>query len=162
MICLDRYLLAITVYISIANRTYYTVFLCVSIKAFHSHSHSHITDHSATLIDNIFGNRIDNNESGIILNNISDHQMMYTYSTEQIPCRAQEKQYVQFETKDAQAMNKFIHKLHDLKIADNLNKDVNADPNDNFKQFIDIFANLKICQRERLNYIKENIKSNRG
>ena len=35
-----------------------------------------ITDHSATLIDNIFGNRIDNNESGIILNNISDHQMI--------------------------------------------------------------------------------------
>ena len=29
------------------------------------------TDHSATLIDNNFGNRIDNNESGIIINNIS-------------------------------------------------------------------------------------------
>ena len=67
-----------------------------------------ITDHSATLIDNIFGNRIDNNESGIILNNISDHQMIYTYSTAQLPCRTREKQYVQLETKDAQAMNKFI------------------------------------------------------
>ena len=84
-----------------------------------------ITDHSATLIDNIFGNRIDNNESGIILNNISDHQMIYTYSTEQLPCRTREKQYVQLETKDAQAMNKFINKLQDLNIADNLNKDVN-------------------------------------
>ena len=71
-----------------------------------------ITDHSATLIDNVFGNRIDNIESGIILNNISDHQMIYTYSTEQLPCRTREKQYVQLETKKyAQAMNKFINKL---------------------------------------------------
>ena len=102
-----------------------------------------ITDHSATLIDNIFGNRIDNNESGIIINNISDHQMIYTYSTEQFPCHTRENQYVQLETKDAQAMNKFINKLQDLNIADKLNKDVNADPNDNLKQFIDIFTNLK-------------------
>ena len=40
-------------------------------------------------------------------------------------------------------MNKFINKLQDLNIADKLNKDVNADPNDNLKQFIDIFTNLK-------------------
>ena len=79
--------------------------------------------------------------------------MIYTYSTEQLSCRTREKQYVQLETKDAQAMNKFINKLQDLNIADKLNKDVNADPNDNLRQFIDIFTNLKmnICQRERLN-----------
>ena len=40
-------------------------------------------------------------------------------------------------------MNKFINKLQDLNIADKLNIDVNADPNDNLKQFIDIFTNLK-------------------
>ena len=69
--------------------------------------------------------------------------MIYTYSTEQFPCHTREKQYVQLETKDAQAMNKFIYKLQDLNIADKLNKNVNgrlnADPNDNLKQFIDIF-----------------------
>ena len=69
--------------------------------------------------------------------------MIYTYSTEQLPCSTREKQYVQLETKDAQPMNKFINKLQDLNIADKLNKDVNADPNDNLKQFIDIFTNLK-------------------
>ena len=31
----------LSLYLSIAIRTYYTVFPCVSIKAFHSHSHSH-------------------------------------------------------------------------------------------------------------------------
>ena len=40
-------------------------------------------------------------------------------------------------------MNKFLNILQDLNIADKLNKDVNADPNDNLKQFIDIFTNLK-------------------
>ena len=65
--------------------------------------------------------------------------MIYTYSTEQLPCRTREKQYVQLETKDAQAMNKFINKLQDLNIADKLNKNVN----DNLKQLIDIFTNLK-------------------
>ena len=35
-----------------------------------------LTDHSATLIDNIFCNRIDNNESGMIINHISDHQLV--------------------------------------------------------------------------------------
>ena len=66
--------------------------------------------------------------------------MIYTYSTEQFPCHTRENQYVQLETKDAQAMNKFLNKLQDLNIAD---KDVNGDLNDNLKQFIDIFTNLK-------------------
>ena len=69
--------------------------------------------------------------------------MIYTYSTKQVPCHTRGKQYIQLEIKDTQAMNKFINKLQDLNIADKLNKDVNADPNDNLKQFIDIFTNLK-------------------
>ena len=69
--------------------------------------------------------------------------MIYTYSTEQLPCRTREKQYVHLETKDVQAMGKFINKLQDLNIAEKLNKYVNADPSDNLKQFIDIFTNLK-------------------
>ena len=98
------------------------------------------------IIDTIFGNRIANNESRIILNDISDYQMIYTYSTEQLPCaheRSNYYMYIQLETKDAQVMNTFINKLQDLNIEDKLNKDVNADPNDNLKQFIDIFTNLK-------------------
>ena len=40
--------------------------------------------------------------------------MIYTYSTEQLPCHTPEKQYVQLETKYAQALNSFINKLQDL------------------------------------------------
>ena len=40
-----------------------------------------VTNQSATLIDNIFSTGLYNNESAIIVNNISDHQMICTYST---------------------------------------------------------------------------------
>ena len=40
-----------------------------------------VTNHSATLLDNIFSTEFGNNDSGVIVNNISDHQMIYTYST---------------------------------------------------------------------------------
>ena len=96
-----------------------------------------LTDHSATLIDNIFCNRIDNNESGIIINHISDHQMVYTYSTEKVYA-TRVRQYVELEINDSQAMNTFLEKLHDSNIADKLNRDLNSDPNDNLRQLLDI------------------------
>ena len=59
-------------------------------------------------------------------------------------------------------MNKFINKLQDLYIADKLNKDVKADPNDNFKQFIDIFTNLKnkylLKKKVKLNKRKHKVQ----
>ena len=79
-----------------------------------------LTSHSATLIENIFCNRIDNNESGIIINHISDHQMVYRYSTEKVYATRM-RQYVELEANDSQAMNTFLEKLHDSNIADKLN-----------------------------------------
>ena len=40
-----------------------------------------VTSHSATLIDNIFSTELYNNDSAVIVNHISDHQMICTYST---------------------------------------------------------------------------------
>ena len=97
-----------------------------------------LTDHSATLIDNIFCNRIDNNESGILINHISDHQMIYTYSTEKV-YTTRVRQYVELETNDAQAMNTFLNKLQDSNFTDKLDQD----PNKNLKQFLDTFTHLK-------------------
>ena len=71
-----------------------------------------LTDHSATLINNIFCNLIDNNESGIIINHISDHQIVYTYSMEKV-YTTRVRQYVELETNDAEAMNTFLKKLQD-------------------------------------------------
>ena len=101
-----------------------------------------LTDHSATLIDNIFCNRIDNNGSGILINHISDHQMIYTYSTEKV-YTTRVRQSVELETNDAQAMNTFLNKLQDSNITDKLDQDPNTDPNENLKQFLDTFTHLK-------------------
>ena len=38
------------------------------------------TEQSATLIDNIFTNQLDNHVSGVLTNSISDHQMLFSYS----------------------------------------------------------------------------------
>ena len=40
-----------------------------------------VTNHNATLLDNIYSTEFGNNNSGVIVNNISDHQMIYTYSS---------------------------------------------------------------------------------
>ena len=81
-----------------------------------------LTDHSATLIDNMFCNRIDNNESGILINHISYHQMIYTYSTEKV-YTTRVRQYAEIETNDAQAMNIFLNKLQDSNITDKSDQD---------------------------------------
>ena len=38
-----------------------------------------VTNHSATLLDNIFSTEFGNNDSGVIENDIYDHQIIYTY-----------------------------------------------------------------------------------
>ena len=67
--------------------------------------------------------------------------MVYTYSTEKVYTK-RVKQYVDLETNDSQAINTFLKKLHDSNIADNLNRDLNTDPNRNLEQFLDIFSHL--------------------
>ena len=43
-----------------------------------------ITDHSATLLDNIFTNVLEDHTSGVKINSISDHQMIYIYKNVKI------------------------------------------------------------------------------
>ena len=38
------------------------------------------TEHSSTLIDNIFTKKLVDHESGILTNSISDHQLIFSYS----------------------------------------------------------------------------------
>ena len=87
--------------------------------------------------------------------------MVYTYSTE-IVYATQVRQHVELETHDSQAMNTFLEKLHNLNIADKLNRDLNFDPNDNLRQFLDIFSHLKNVylpkRRIRLNKRKHNVQ----
>ena len=87
--------------------------------------------------------------------------MVYTYSTEKVYTK-RVKQYVDLETNDSQAINTFLKKIHDSNIADNLNRDLNTDPNKNLEQFLDIFSHLKNMylpkRRVKLNKRKHKIQ----
>ena len=93
-----------------------------------------VTNHSATLLDNIFSTEFGNNDSGVIVNNISDHQMIYTYSTlQERAASTSHKKHIEIETNSRQALELFITKLRNCNIVDKLNVDDNADPNSNFE-----------------------------
>ena len=103
-----------------------------------------VTNYSATLLDNIFSTEFGNNDSGVIVNNISDHQMIYTYSTlQERAASTSHKKHIEIETNNRQALELFITKLRNCNIVDKLNVDVNADPNSNFECFMKHFMELK-------------------
>ena len=61
------------------------------------------TDHSATLIGNIFTNQLDNHDSGVLTNSISDHQMLFSYSKNNRLVQKQVK-YIEVEVKNTNAL----------------------------------------------------------
>ena len=69
-----------------------------------------LTDHSATLIDNIFSTVLDNHKSGVIVNTISDHQMIYTYSIEKT-YTPKVKRTIEIENATPTVMEAFAKKL---------------------------------------------------
>ena len=109
-----------------------------------------ITNHSATIqlyfniVDNIFNNELGSHESGILVNNISDHQIIYTYNTTQIKSTStSSKKFIEFETNNRQAINRFLIQLRECNIMEKLNLDNNANPNNNLKHFMELFMKLK-------------------
>ena len=103
-----------------------------------------ITNHSATLLDNIFTNELGSHELGILVNNISDHQMIYTYNTTQIKSTStSSKKFIEVETNNRQAIDRFLIQLRECNIMEKLNLDNNANPNNNFEHFMELFMKLK-------------------
>ena len=103
-----------------------------------------ITNHSATLLDNIFTNELGSHESGILVNNISDHRMIYKYNTTQIKSTStSSKKFIEVETNNRQAMERFLIQLRECNIMEKLNLDNNANPNNNFEHFMELFMKLK-------------------
>ena len=76
-----------------------------------------ITNHSATLIDNIFSTELCNNDSAVIVNHISDHQMICTYSTvTDKNYYAPHKRLIEIKKNDQQTSEKFLNKLKNRNI----------------------------------------------
>ena len=111
-----------------------------------------VTNQSATLIDNIFNTKLYNNESAIIVNNISDHQGIWTYSTNtDKTISTSSKNFIEIEKNDQQALDKFLNQLRNSNIVNPLNLDENADPNLNFNKSMEHFMKLKQeCLKKKL------------
>ena len=117
-----------------------------------------ITGASATLIDNIYSNTIEKNassKSGILVNDISDHKLIFIYE-ENNSYQDETIQFVDIEKRDELSIRNFIDELKSLNIYDQLNKDTNCNPNENYQ----IFSQLIELAREK-HLPKKRVKFNK-
>ena len=75
---------------------------------------------TATLIDNIFTNHIDNSTSGVFTNEISDHQMIYTYSDDSFLNNNIAK-YIDIESNTREKLDHFLTELQNTDLITKLN-----------------------------------------
>jgi len=114
---------------------------------------------TASLIDNIFTNEIDNNISGVLTNTISDHQMIFTYSRDSFT-HIKENQFIEIESNNPAKMQLFFDELN--KIEFRLDQNPYANPNRNYNIFIDHIKNLKqnIMPRKRVKFNRKKHRKN--
>jgi len=119
-----------------------------------------LQDESRTLIDNIFTNNIEENntsKSGILINDIghSDHKMIFTYQ-ENITYIEKNKKCITIENRDEVSINKFIDELKILNIYEQMNKTINSNPQDNYEVF-----SLLVKYAKEKHLPKKEVKFNR-
>ena len=102
-----------------------------------------LSDHSSTLIDNIFTNNMDETgTSGILLNNISDHQMIFTY-VENVSYITEVPKFIEIEKSDDRSMHAFVNELNELNIYDQLQSVIDTNPQENYNTFIKLPSSAK-------------------
>ena len=93
---------------------------------------SRISDNSSTLTDNIFTNNIEEADiSGILLNHISDYQMMFTI-VENRSYVTNGPKFIDIECNDQRSMQAFLRELEDMDIYDKLEQSVDSNPHGNY------------------------------
>ena len=114
---------------------------------------------SATLIDNIFTNHIDNSTSGVFTNEISDHQMMYTYSNESFLNNNPAK-YIDIESNTNEKLDNFLIEPQNIDLTTTLNQNQFSNPRKNYDTFINILTNIKqrALPKTRLQFNKKKHK----
>ena len=101
------------------------------------------SDHSSTLIDNIFTNNMDETgTSGILLNNISDHQMIFT-CLENVSYITKVPKFIEIEKSDDGSMLAFVNELNELNIYDQLQSALDINPQENYDTFIKLLSRAK-------------------
>ena len=104
-----------------------------------------IQDNSNTLIDQIWSNNLEANiksKSGIIINDISDHKMIFTYIENTTYIEKIDK-FIKIERKSQTAMVNFVEELRSMKICEHLNQNVNENLEDNYCRFAHLVNSAK-------------------
>ena len=95
------------------------------------------TDQSVTLIDNVFSTNIEEKEiSGILLNYISDHQLLFTY-IENVSYIEKVPKFINIQKADQVLVDIFIiNELKEQNIYDHMHQPLYTNPNDSYEIFI--------------------------
>ena len=120
--------------------------------------HTRISEQSSTLIDNIYTCNIDEKESsGILLNQISDHQMVFTI-LENLSYVIRVHKFMEIEKNDHRSIQNFVNELEELNIYDKLKTTVNSDPEENYDIMLKLLATAKekYLPREMVKFDKRN------
>ena len=101
------------------------------------------SDQSATLIDNVFSTNIEEKEvSGILLNHISDHQLLFTF-IENMSYIEKVPKFINIQKTDPLSVDNFIIELREQNIYDRMHQPLDTNPNDNYEIFITHFQLAK-------------------
>lgn len=90
---------------------------------------------SITLIDNILSNDILNQScSGLLINDISDHKMIFTIQ-KNVSYKEPISKFIEINKHDALSLESFLKELKSLNIYEQLNKNDDFSPQDNYNLF---------------------------
>ena len=123
-----------------------------------------LSDHSSTLIDNIFTNNIDEaGTSVILLNSIYDHQMIFTY-VENVSYITEVPKFIKVERSDERSMHNFVKELEEMCIYEQLQPALDVNPQENYVIFIKLVSSAKNKHLPKKMYdsIKRSIRKQSG
>ena len=118
-----------------------------------------IQNESYTLIDNIFSNDIEEtmkSKSGILINDISDHQMIFTFH-ENLSYIEKIDKYIYVEKHDEISLEQFINELNKLDIYEQLDQNIHSSPQENYEIFSKLvkYAKDKYLPKRKMKYDKK-------
>ena len=103
-----------------------------------------LSDQSATLVDNVFSTNIEEKEvSGILLNHISDHQLLFTY-IDKLSYIEKVPKFINIPKTDSLSVDNFINELREDNIYDRMQQPLDTNTNDNYEIFMAHFQLEKI------------------
>ena len=101
-------------------------------------------------------------KSGILLNHISDHQLIFTY-IEHLSYIQKVPKFVEVEKVSSSSIKKIVEELENLNIYDDLNKSVDSSLHLNYDTFINLvqYAKNKHIPRKQVKYQKKKHKKSK-